>query len=68
MKTLASAKAYGREDPWERKWQATPVFSPGKSRGQRSPVCYSPWGPKNGHNSVTKQQQQQSLNANNVKR
>ena len=28
-------------DPWRRKWQFTPVFSPGESQGQRSPVGYS---------------------------
>ena len=32
--------------PWRRKWQPTPVFLPGKSHGQRSPVSYSPWGCK----------------------
>ena len=32
--------------PWRRKWQATPLFLPGKSRGQRSPAGYSPWGRK----------------------
>ena len=31
---------------WRRKWQPTPVFTPGKSHGQRSPVGYSPWGCK----------------------
>ena len=37
--------------PWRRKWQPTPVFLPGKSYGQRSPVGYSPWGHKSiGHN------------------
>ena len=30
--------------PWRRPWQPTPVFSPGKSHGQRSLVGYSPWG------------------------
>ena len=30
--------------PWRRKWQPTPAFLPGKSRGQRSPAGYSPWG------------------------
>ena len=25
-------------------WQPTPVFLPGKSRGQRSLMGYSPWG------------------------
>ena len=40
-------------DPWVRKilwrraWQATPVFLPGESHGQRSLVGYSPWGHKN---------------------
>jgi len=29
---------------WRRKWQATPVFLPGKFHGQRSLVGYSPWG------------------------
>ena len=29
--------------PWRRKWQPTPVFLPGKSRGQRSLVGYSAW-------------------------
>ena len=28
---------------WRRKWQPTPVFSPGKSYGQRYLVGYSPW-------------------------
>ena len=32
--------------PWRRKWQPTPVFSPGKFHGQRSLVGYSPWGHK----------------------
>ena len=32
--------------PWRRKWQSTPVFLPGKSRGQRSLVGYSPRGRK----------------------
>ena len=26
----------GREDPWRKKWQPTPVFLPGKSHGQSS--------------------------------
>ena len=30
--------------PWRRPWQHTPVFLPGESPGQRSLVCYSPWG------------------------
>ena len=32
--------------PWSRKWQPTPVFSPGESHGQRSLEGYSPWGRK----------------------
>ena len=32
--------------PWRRKWQPTPVFLPGKLRGQRSLAGYSPWGCK----------------------
>ena len=35
-----------RKIPWGRKWQCTPVFLPGKFRGQRSLVDYSPWGHK----------------------
>ena len=31
-----------QEEPWRRKWQATPIFLPGKSNGQRSQVGYSP--------------------------
>ena len=30
--------------PWRRKWQPTPVFSPGESHGQRSLAGYSPRG------------------------
>ena len=29
---------------WRRKWQPTPVFLPGESRGQRSLVGCCPWG------------------------
>ena len=32
--------------PWRRKWQATPVFLPGKSHGQRNLVGHRPWGGK----------------------
>ena len=31
---------------WRRKWQPTPVYLTGKSRGQRSLVGYSSWGHK----------------------
>ena len=48
--------------PWRRKWQATPVFLPGKSRGQRSLASYSPWGHKRvRHDIVAKQQQHSQL-------
>ena len=30
--------------PWRRKWQATPVFLPGESHGQRSLTGYGPLG------------------------
>ena len=36
----------GWEDPRRRKWQPTPVLLPGKSRGRRNLVGYSPWGCK----------------------
>ena len=32
--------------PWRRKWQATPVFLPGESHGQRNLAGYSPQGCK----------------------
>ena len=34
----------GQEDPLEEGIGTTPVFLPGKSRGQRSLAGYSPWG------------------------
>ena len=52
-------QSLGQEDPLEKEMQLTPVFLPGKSHGQRSPVGYSPWGCKRvGYDFVTKQQQQ----------
>ena len=35
-----------RKIPWRRKWHPTPVLLPGKFRGLRSLVDYSPWGHK----------------------
>jgi len=32
--------------PWRRAWQHTPVFLPGKSRGQWSLAGYCPWSHK----------------------
>ena len=37
---------------WRRKWQPTPVFLPGESRGQRSLAGYSPWGCKESETTV----------------
>ena len=37
-------RSLGREDPWRRKWQPTPVLLPGKLHGLRSLVGYSPLG------------------------
>ena len=42
-----------RKIPWSKKWQPTPVISPGEFHGYRSLTDYSPWGPKSaGHNWV----------------
>ena len=35
-----------QEMPWNRNWQSTPVFLPGKFHGQRSLLGYSPWSLK----------------------
>ena len=35
-----------RKIPWGKEGQPTPVFLPGESRGQRSPVGYTPRGHK----------------------
>ena len=46
-------------DPWfgktprRRKWQPTPVFLPGKSRGQRDLADYSPWDPRESDMTAT---------------
>ena len=37
---------WDRKIPWRRAWQPTPVFLPGKSHGQRSLACYSPYNQK----------------------
>ena len=36
-------QSLGWENPWRREWQPTPVFLPGKPRGERSLAGYSPW-------------------------
>ena len=38
-----------RKIPWRREWKPTPVSLPRESRGQRSLVGYSLWGPKESH-------------------
>ena len=40
--------------PWRREWQPTPVFFPGESHGQRSPMGYSPQGQRVRHDWATK--------------
>ena len=51
----------GREEPWRRKWQPTPVFLPGRSHWQRSLASYHPWGRRRvRHDLATKQQKQSS--------
>ena len=37
-------RSLGREVPWRRKWQPTPVLLPRNSHGQKSLVGCSPWG------------------------
>ena len=45
---------------WRRKWQPTPVFLPGESQGQGSPVGCRLWGrTESDTTEVTQQQQQQ---------
>ena len=50
-----------RKMPWRRKWQPTPVFLPGKSHGQKSLVCYSPWGCRRVRQNQESKQQQHAL-------
>ena len=39
-------RSLGLEDPLEEEIAATPLFLPGESHGQSSPVGYSLWGHK----------------------
>ena len=48
---MGSIPGLGRS-PQRREWQPSPVFLPGKSRGQRGLVWYSTWGCK--ESDVTK--------------
>ena len=51
-----------RKIPWRRKWQPTPVFLSGKSRGQRSLAATVHGSHQRvGHDLVTKTLQQQCL-------
>ena len=44
---------------WRRKWQPTPVFSPGESQGRGSLVGCRPWGRTESDTTEAAQQQQQ---------
>ena len=50
LSTHINAEDTGEEGlkrfPWRRKWQTSLVFLQGKSRGQRRPADYCPWGHK----------------------
>ena len=46
---------------WRRKWQPTPVFSPGESQGWRSLVGCCLWGRTESNTTSMTQQQQQQL-------
>ena len=50
--SVREAGVPGREDPWGRVWQPTPVFLPGESHGQRGLAAHSPWGRRAGHDSA----------------
>ena len=50
-----------REILWRRMWQPTLVLLPGESHGQRSLVCYSPWGHKKLDTFERQHNQQQPL-------
>ena len=51
----------GQEDPLEEEMQATSVFLPGESQGQRSLVGCRLWGRTELDTTEATQQQQQSL-------
>ena len=53
--------------PWRSKWQPTPVFLPGESRGQSSLVGYSLWGCKRVRHKLLTQQSQLPKHFNSVK-
>ena len=39
-------RSLSQKNPLKEEMATTPVFLPGKSHGQRSLACYSPWGHK----------------------
>ena len=47
--------------PWQKKWQPTPVFLPGRSCGQRSLVGHSPRGLRRARHSWLAKEQPQQL-------
>ena len=47
-RNAGSIPGWGRF-PWRRKWQPTSVFLPGEPHGQRSLVCFGPWGQRGRH-------------------
>ena len=47
-------RSLGRENPWRRKWQPTPVSLPGESHRQRSLRGYSPRGCRVDEHSMMK--------------
>ena len=49
---------------WRRKWQPTSVFLPGKSKGQRNLMGYSPWGHKRVRYDLATKQQQENFHIN----
>ena len=36
-------QSLGKDNPWRRKWQPTPVFLPGEFHGERNLAGYSTW-------------------------
>ena len=51
---------------WRRKWQPTPVFLPGESRGQRSLVGCRLWGRTESDTTEATSQQQQQFDSDTV--
>ena len=52
---------------WERKWQPTPVFLPGKSHGQRSLEGCSPWNHRRVKYDLVTEPQQRIRNTNKMR-